>query len=124
MGYFGLQFRLARACYGDLFSGNHCLDWLPSLNWAVSYHHGPTWTSLDLTYELASWFCLPGLILDLPCQHAFALWSRLLVAVSEPILPGSLEAAGQAMGSPQFLACHPSERRPAFAALSFLQVCV
>lgn len=74
--------------------------------------------SLDLTYELASWFCLPGLILDLPCQHAFALWSGLSIAISEPILLGSLEAEGKAMGSAQFLACHPLEKRPGFDVLS------
>lgn len=61
---------------------------------------------------------LPGLILDLPSQCAFALRSGLLVVISEPILLGSLEAAGQDMGSPQFLACHPLEKRAAFAALS------
>lgn len=126
-GYFGPQLSLARACYGFLFSETHCLDWLPSLNWALSYHHRPTWTSLDLTYELASWFCLPGLILELLCQHAFVSWSGLLVAIYEPILLGLLEATGQAVGSPQFLACHPLEKWPGFAALSsafFKCVCV
>lgn len=57
-GYFGLQLSLASAGYEDLFSRTQCLDWFLSLNWALSYCHGPTWPSLDLTCELASWFDL------------------------------------------------------------------
>lgn len=91
-GYFCLQLSLARACYGDLFSGTRCLEWLPCPNWALSYHHGPTWTSLtwlmnwllilpswfDLGSALSACFCL--MVWTLICCLCLAylrLWSRL-----------------------------------------------
>lgn len=80
-GYFGLQLSLARACYGDLFSGTRCLEWLPSPNRALSYHHGPTWTSLTW---LMNWFLILPSWFDLGSALSafFCLMSGLLFAVS------------------------------------------